>query len=185
MRVLRIKKNFSKVRTIETCSTLKKTCLYKNSCSNFISFVFLCWQAEDRLPTSLYIRQWAPVLLLADLRIGGKTFCRIVKNTTNLDNCALFVWFLQPLGGDQHQALPLAPLQVCWLENCEVCDRFMLPSLLSGLKNATKNFIQTTSYRVIVIFNIFQHHCMHWPRPSHGGHGGRRRWQGAEGGQWK
>ena len=81
------------------------------------------------------------------------------------------MWTLAVLGGHQHQALPLAPLQVCWLKDYELCDSAMLPSLLPAFKNATNIFWQTTSSIVIYIFNKFQPHCMHWPRPS------RRPWR--------
>ena len=81
------------------------------------------------------------------------------------------MWTLAILGGDQQQAHPLAPLQVCWIKDYEFWDSPMLPSLLPAFKNATKIFWQTTSSKVIYIFNIFQPQCMHWPRPS------RRPWR--------
>ena len=49
-------------------------------------------------------------------------------NTTNLENCAQFVLIFLPLGDKQHQDLPLGPLQVCCIEDYEVCDSSIMPS---------------------------------------------------------
>ena len=98
-------------------------------CPISITFVFLCWQDEDRLPTNISTWQFAgSTLTRLFLEWEKQSLLEIGWNMTNLENCYLFVWIFLPLSDEQHQDLPLAPLQVCFLEDFEVCGSSMMPS---------------------------------------------------------